>query len=268
MDLILEFITITAATALDVLPIVAFMLFFYWVVLGQKLARPRQLAIGFGFMMVGLGIFLLGLDKALFPIGRMMVEQLTAVSVTYATEADAHWTDYRLIFAFAFCIAFGAAIAEPALLAIAHKVYDITGGAIHPWGLRTAAALGVATGVTIGCIRIAAGIPLHWCMAAGYAIVIIQTAFSPRAIVPLAYDSGGVTTSVVTVPIVTALGLGLAQQVPGRSEFADGFGLLALACVFPVITVLGYAQITAFLEKRSPRRVAADHHEDPTSREN
>jgi hypothetical protein len=258
MDLMLDFLDTIGDTALNVVPIAVFMLFFHYVVLGQRLARPGQLAVGFLFILVGLATFLLGLDKALLPIGRIMVEQLVAVSVESLPEAGSHWWDYSLIFAFAFSIAFGAAIAEPALLAIATRVNDLSGGAIHAWGLRVAAALGVAAGVTIGCLRVVTGIPLHWCMAAGYAVIIVQTLFAPRVIVPLAFDVGGVSTSAVTVPVVTALGLGLAQQVPGRSELLDGFGLLALACVYPVITVLAYAQIAAFVEERSKRRLAAE----------
>ncbi|MGH8194365.1 MAG: DUF1538 domain-containing protein [Woeseiaceae bacterium] len=265
MDLIVAFGGIIGATILDVLPVAAFMLFFYRVVLGRQLVNPRQLAVGFCFMVVGLGIFLLGLEQALFPVGRRMVEQLTSISLT--VEAQSHWYGYYLIYAFAFCIAFGAAIAEPALLAIALKVDDISGGAIHPWGLRVAAALGVGTGVTLGCIRIVTGIPLFWCIGAGYLVIILQTLFAPKVIVPLAYDSGGVSTSAVTVPVVTALGLGLAQYVPGRSELLDGFGLIALACVFPVITVLAYAQVTSYLEKRS-LRVAAGKRQDSASKEN
>lgn len=254
MDLMLDFLENFADTAMSIVPIAAFMLFFHYVVLRRRLAQPGQLAVGFLFILVGLSTFLMGLDKALFPIGRIMVEQLVAVSVGDLPEAGSHWTDYYLIFAFAFAISFGAAIAEPALLAIATRVSELSGDAIHAWGLRVTAALGVAAGVTIGCIGIAAGIPLYWCMAAGYAVIIVQTVFAPRVIVPLAYDSGGVSTSAVTVPVVTALGLALAHQVPGRSVLQDGFGLLALACVYPVITVLTYAQIAAFLEKRMLRR--------------
>lgn len=255
-------------TALSVIPIAAFMLFFHHVVLRREFARPVQLGVGFVFVLVGLTLFLLGLHEALFPVGRMMVEELVTSPATSLPEDPYHWWDYRIIFAFAFCIAFGAAIAEPALLAVANRVADLSGGAIHAWGLRVAAALGVALGVTIGCMRIAAGIPLHWCMAAGYAVIIAQTVFAPRVIASLAYDVGAVSTSAVTVPVVTALGLGLAQQVPGRSEMQDGFGLLALACVYPVISVLAYAQITAFLERRALRRrtLSPPHH--PTPREN
>lgn len=237
-------------TALSIIPIAAFMLFFHYVVLRRQLAHPRQVAVGFLFILVGLATLVLGLEKALFPIGRMMVEQLVASSLESAPASGLHWTDYKLVFAFAFCITFGAAIAEPALLAIAKRVNDLSGGSISSWGLRVAAALGVSIGVMIGCFRIVTGIPIHWVLAAGYAVIVVQTLFAPRIIVPLAYDSGGVSTSVVTVPVVTALGLALAQQVPGRSELLDGFGLLALACIFPVVTVLAYAQVAAFFEKR------------------
>jgi uncharacterized membrane protein len=266
VDLIRSLLGGLGQTALDVLPIALFLLFFYRVVLGQKLVNRRDILVGLGFVILGLTLFLQGLDKALFPVGRMMVEQLTANSVV--TAEISHWASYYPVYAFAFCIAFGAAMAEPALLAVAHKVNEITGGAIHPGGLRVAAALGVALGVTVGCIRIVTGVPLQWCLATAFMIVVIQTFTSPRIIVPLAYDTGGVSTTAVTVPVVTALGLGLAEQVPGRSPFLDGFGLIALACVFPAMTVLAYAQITALLEKRQVKRSMAARTADSTSREN
>ena len=253
MDLITGFLGVIAGTAIDVLPVAVFMLFFYRVVLGKKLVNRKDVLIGLAFVVVGLAFLLQGLDKALFPVGRMMVERLTAI--TLATAEVPHWSSYYLLYMFAFCIAFGAAIAEPALLAVAHRVNELSGGAIHAWGLRVAAALGVATGVTLGCVQTVTGVPLHWCIAAAYTIIVIQTFTSPRLIVPLAYDAGGVSTTVVTVPVVTALGLSLAQQVPGRSPYLDGFGLIAFACAFPTITVLGYAQITAFLERQSRRRM-------------
>jgi uncharacterized membrane protein len=179
-----------------------------------------------------------------------------------------HWSSYYPVYVFAFCIAFGAAVAEPALLAVAHRVNELTGGAINAGGLRAAAALGVATGVTVGCVRIVTGFPLQWCLAAAFMIVIIQTFTSPRSIIPLAYDTGGVSTTAVTVPVITALGLGLAEQVPGRSPFLDGFGLIALACVFPAITVLAYAQISALHEKRQLRKSMAARTADPIAKEN
>jgi hypothetical protein len=264
MDLIWAFLRNIAGTALDVLPVALFLLFFYRVVLGQKLVNRANILVGLGLVILGLGLLLQGVDKALFPVGRMMVEQLTD---RLDTAEISHWSSYYLVYVFAFCIAFGAAIAEPALLAVAHRVNDITGGAVPAGGLRVAAALGVALGVAVGCVRIVTGIPLQWCLAVAFIIIIIQTLTSPREILALAYDSGGVSTTAVTVPVVTALGLSLAEQVPGRSPFIDGFGLIAFACMFPAMTVLGYAQITALLERRQMKRNMAARRSDSASRE-
>jgi hypothetical protein len=255
MDLIGDLLRTVATTATDVLPVAVFMLFFYRVVLKQKLVNRKEILVGLIFVTVGLALLLLGVDRALFPAGRMMVEQLAAGSISHATPSEeAHWSNYWLIYAFAFCISFAAAIAEPALLAIALRVNEISGGAIKTWGLRIAAALGVATGVALGCIQTVTGIPLHWCIGAGFMIVAIQTLAAPRAIVALAYDSGGVSTTAVTVPVVTALGLGLAEFLPYRNVLLDGFGLIAFACLFPAISVLAYAQISSLLERRWARR--------------
>lgn len=260
MELIRGFLLNILDTALDVLPVAFFMLFFYRVVLRQRLANRRDILVGLAFVVVGLAVFLQGLDKALFPVGRMMVEQLTAN--TLATAEIPHWASYYPVYAFAFCIAFGAAIAEPALLAVSRRVNEISGGAIHSGGLRVAAALGVAIGVTLGCIRIVTGIPLYWCLAAAFMVIVVQTFTAPRSILALAYDTGGVSTTAVTVPVVTALGLALAQQVPGRSPHLDGFGLIIFACMVPAITVLGFAQVTAFLERRQARKRLAARQED------
>jgi hypothetical protein len=230
------------------------MLFFYRVVLKQKLANRTEILVGLVFVTVGLTLLLMGVDRALFPAGRMMVEQLAERNISHVSLEAPHWSNYWLIYAFAFCISFAAAIAEPALLAIARRVYDISGGSIKTWGLRVAAALGVATGVALGCVQTVTGIPLHWCIGAGFTIIAIQTLAAPRAIVALAYDSGGVSTTAVTVPIVTALGLGLAEFLPHRNVLLDGFGLIAFACLFPTISVLAYAQIASLLEKRWARR--------------
>jgi hypothetical protein len=266
MDLIRGLLRVIADTAADVLPVAVFLLFFYRVVLRQKLANRANILVGLAFVVLGLALFLQGLEKALFPVGRMMVEQLTKNSLV--TAEISHWSSYYPLYVFAFCIAFGAAVAEPALLAVAHRVNEITGGAINAGGLRVAAALGVATGVTIGCIRIVTGFPLQWCLATAFMIVIIQTLTAPRTIISLAYDTGGVSTTAVTVPVITALGLGLAEQVPGRSPFLDGFGLISLACVFPAITVLAYAQVTALFEKRQLKKSMAARTADSISREN
>lgn len=254
MDLAADLLRTLADTAMDVLPVAVFMLFFYRVVLKQKLANPARIFVGLGFVTVGLALLLLGVDRALFPAGRMMVEQLASATLAQTTPAAADWSSYWLIYAFAFCISFAAAIAEPALLAIALKVNDLSGGAIKTWGLRLAAAIGVATGVALGCVQTVTGIPLHWCIGAGFAIIAVQSLTAPRAIVPLAYDSGGVSTTAVTVPIVTALGLGLAEFLPDRNPLLDGFGLIAFACLFPPISVLAYAQIVWLLEARVARK--------------
>ena len=117
-------------------------------------------------------------------------------------------------------------------------------------GLRIAVALGVAVGITLGVYRIIYGLPIHWFIIAGYILVVVQTAMAPRKMVPLAYDTGGVTTSTVTVPLVAALGLGLAGAVPGRNPLIDGFGLIAFASLFPIISVLAYAQLSVFMARR------------------
>lgn len=134
-------------------------------------------------------------------------------------------------------------------MAVAIKAEDISGGAIQALGLRLAVSAGVAFGITLGVWRIITGLDLYYFILSGYLAVLVQTLFAPKLIIGLAYDSGGVTTSTVTVPLVTALGLGLAQAVPGRSPLLDGFGLIAFASLFPVISVLAYAQITQWLSR-------------------
>lgn len=139
-------------------------------------------------------------------------------------------------------------------MAVAIKANEVSGGAIHAWGLRIAVSVGVAFGIALGTWRIVVGLPIHWFIIAGYIVVVIQTFFSPKMIIPLAYDSGGVTTSTVTVPLVSALGMGLASTVPGRSVLIDGFGLIAFASLFPIITVLGYAQLTMLLQRQKQQK--------------
>jgi hypothetical protein len=154
-------------------------------------------------------------------------------------------------------------VAEPALIAVSIKANQVSGGTITVNGLRIAVAIGVAVGVATGTFRIVTGTPLHWYIIVGYVVVIVQTAMAPRAIIPLAYDSGGVTTSTVTVPLVAALGLGLAETIPGRSPLLDGFGLIAFASLFPMISVMAYAQLSEWRSRRA--RLSAN--ELPTSRE-
>ncbi len=260
MELILDGIGIVAGTALDVLPIAVFMFVFHGLVIGGRMADRNRIIIGFVLVIAGLGCFLVGLEQALFPLGRLMAEQLTSAELlgdAHGTSGALNWADYYWVYLFAFAIGFSTTLAEPSMLAVAIKAHEVSGGAISPWGLRVAVALGVAIGVALGCFRIVTGTSLQYYVMAGYLMVIVQTMVAPKLIVPLAYDSGGVTTSTVTVPLVTALGLGLAEAVPGRSPLLDGFGLVAFASLFPIISVLAYAQLAALVSAHSARRSGA-----------
>ena len=240
------------STVLDVAPIVVILLVFQLAVLRRKPPNLRRIAAGSVLVVVGLALFLIGLENALFPIGETMARQLTAPETIGAEKlADGiDWHDYLLVYAFAAAIGFATTVAEPSLVAVAIKARDASGGAVHAWGLRIAVAVGVAMGVALGCFRIVTGTPLPWYIIGSYIIVMLLTFRSSRTIVPLAYDSGGVTTSTVTVPVVAAIGLGLAASVPGRSPLIDGFGLIAFASVFPIITVLGYSISATWFSNR------------------
>ena len=245
-------------TISDIAPIAILLVFFQVIVLRERIPNLKRILLGFIYVIAGLALFLIGLEQALFPIGEIMATQLTAPEFIAAstrgveqamTEAvDAvmvfEWWEYYWVYIFAAAIGFSTTIAEPSLIAVSIKANEASGGALSPWGLRIAVAIGVAISIALGAFRIVTGTSLAYYMMAGYLLVIIQTMFAPKMIVPLAYDSGGVTTSTVTVPLVTALGLGLASTVPGRSPLVDGFGLIALASLFPMITVMGYAQIS------------------------
>ncbi len=243
------------STLFDILPIVVLLFGFQALVLRERLPHLRRTVIGLIYVVLGLALFLVGLEQALFPIGRSMAEQLGSFSFVHGHVDDGlstiDWRDYFWLYLFAAAIGFSTTLAEPSLMAVALKAREVSGGAIHPWGLRFAVATGVAIGVTLGCIRIVTGTPLPDYIMLGYGVVIIQTVLSPKAIVPLAFDTGGVTTSTVTVPLVAALGLGLASTIPGRSPLIDGFGLIAFASLFPMITVMGYAQFSAWSHRRS-----------------
>jgi len=259
MDLLINAFKFIANSALDVLPIAVFLFAFQRFVIGGPMPNRKQILIGFAFVVVGLGLFLVGLEQTLFPLGRLMAQQLTDPEflLNDATRAisSLNWNDFYWVYIFAAAIGFSTTMAEPALIAVSMKANNVSGGAIGVLGLRIAVAIGVGIGVSLGSFRIITGLPLHYFIAAGYLIVILQTVIAPKLIVPLAYDSGGVTTSTVTVPLITALGLGLAEAVPGRSPLLDGFGLVAFASLFPIITVLAYGQLSVLRERVSTSRL-------------
>jgi hypothetical protein len=243
------------STLRDVMPIAAIILGFQLFVLRKRPARLGRVLSGFTLVIIGLALFLLGLEQALFPLGKLMAQQLTDPAFLLGAQETmtTHWTDYLWVYAFAFCLGFSTTIAEPALIAVAIKAHKVSGGVVGVWGLRIAVALGVAFGITLGTFRIVTGTPLAWYIITGYVLVIVQTALAPKSVIALAYDSGGVTTSTVTVPLVTALGLGLASSVPGRSPVMDGFGLIAFASLFPMLAVMGYAQLGQARQRRRAR---------------
>lgn len=240
------------ATAVDVLPIVAIMFGFQFLVIRKKPPQLSRIVWGFVYVLAGLTLFLVGLEEALFPIGRTMAFQLTEPSFLGGGIGGIGlgWQDYAWVYVFAAAIGFATTIAEPSLIAVAIKAQEISGGAIGATGLRVAVAIGVAVGVSLGAFRIVTGTPLPYYIMAGYVVVIIQTLYATKWIIPLAYDSGGVTTSTVTVPVVAALGLGLASTIEGRSPLIDGFGLIAFASLFPMMSVMGYAMLTSWLKSR------------------
>ena len=252
MSWILDLFSNLASTVTDVLPIVAIILGFQLLVIRRPISNPRRTFTGFVYVLIGLTLFLQGLEQALFPLGRLMASQLTDIGfLSDPGESLINWVDYYWVYIFAFLIGFSTTIAEPSLLAVAMKANQVSGGTVSAMGLRVAVALGVALGLALGSWRIVVGYPLHYFIIVGYIVVVIQTFYTPKMIVPLAYDSGGVTTSTVTVPLVAALGLGLAESVPGRSALIDGFGLIAFASLFPIMSVMAYASLSEWRAKRS-----------------
>jgi hypothetical protein len=254
VEFILDFSKIFLATCRDVLPIIILITGFQLLVLRQPIPHLRRVVIGGVYVVIGLALFLAGLEKALFPLGKIMATQLSDPAFIYGAgevAAVADWKAYGWVYLFAAMIGFATTIAEPSLIAVAYKANEVSAGTISQWGLRITVALGVAFGISLGTFRIVSGTPLYLYILIGYMIVIVQTIFAPKSIVALAYDSGGVTTSTVTVPLVAALGLGLAATVPGRNPALDGFGLIAFASLFPIITVMGYAQLMHWRTQRS-----------------
>lgn len=245
MDNLPTSVNFVLVTIRDVLPVAVILLFFQLAILRQPIPHLGRFIVGFGCVLAGLALFLFGLKQALFPIGRHMAAELASPRMLFGDGGPGNTGSalaYTWIYLYAAAIGFSTTIAEPALMAVAQKAGEVSRGSVHPWGLRIAVAIGVAIGIVLGTYRIISGIPLVYIVGAGYVVVVVQTIFAPKDIIPLAYDSGGVTTSTVTVPIVAALGLGLSSTIPGRNPVMDGFGMIALASLFPMITVMGYAQ--------------------------
>ncbi|MBV1931400.1 MAG: DUF1538 domain-containing protein [Porticoccaceae bacterium] len=223
----------------DLLPIVLVILFFQFFVLQQPLPNIAQLLLGVLFVILGLTFFIHGLEQGLFPIGESMAH-------AFARKGSVFW-----LVAFAFCLGFGTTVAEPALIAVAAEAASVAANgamiekseeaqARYATGLRLTVAFSVGLAIVIGVIRILKGWPIHWFIISGYMLVVVMTMFAPKEIIGIAYDSGGVTTSTITVPLVTALGVGLASSIKGRNPMIDGFGLIAFASLTPIIFVMAY----------------------------
>ncbi|WP_369600326.1 DUF1538 domain-containing protein [Hahella sp. SMD15-11] len=226
----------------DLLPILLVVLCFQLLVLGQPLPDAGRILAGTLMVLLGLTFFVFGLEQGLFPIGESLAH-------AFARKGSVGW-----LLVFAFCLGFGTTIAEPALIAIADEAASVAaqGGAIadtpdaragYARGLRLTVAFSVGLAIMLGVIRIIKGWPLQWIIIGGYVVVVILTAFAPESIIGIAYDSGGVTTSTITVPLVTALGVGLASAIRGRNPMIDGFGLIALASLTPMIFVMVYGMV-------------------------
>lgn len=263
MHVLFDFLKTLLLTGRDLLPIIILFGFFQIFVIKAPIANLRRILVGSFYVLIGLALFLTGLEDALFPLGKIMADQLTDPSFLRGAAATidlADWQVYGWMYLFAATIGFATTVAEPSLIAVAHKAQEVSGGSISQWGLRITVAIGVSFGISLGTFRIITGTPLYMYIMVGYLIVIVQTFFAPKSIIPLAYDSGGVTTSTVTVPIVAALGLGLSASVPGRNPAIDGFGLIAFASLFPIISVLTYAQFAHWVATRKlhPRKEKKD----------
>jgi len=225
--------------AKDLAPLVAVVVFFQLVVLQQPLPNIVEVLSGLLMVLMGLTLFIQGLELGLFPLGESMAH-------AFARKGSVLW-----LIVFAFALGFGTTIAEPALIAIADEAAKIAaeadviadsdaGRASYALGLRLTVAFSVGAAIVLGVIRILKGWPIHLMIAGGYVLVVIMTMLAPREIIGLAYDSGGVTTSTITVPLVTALGVGLASSIKGRNPMLDGFGLIAFASLTPMIFVMAY----------------------------
>ena len=228
--------------ATDLLPIVFVIVFFQAIVLRQPLPQLGEVLFGSLLVVAGLTLFVQGLEMGLFPVGEVMAHALAA-------RGSLLW-----LLVFAFALGFSTTVAEPALIAVAWEAAEIAGdgGLIsredtamksYAFGLRISVAVSVGLAILIGVIRILKGWPIHYLIIGGYGVVMLMTMVAPKEIIGIAYDAGGVTTSTITVPLVAALGVGLASSVRGRSPLTDGFGLIAFASLLPMIFVMGYGLI-------------------------
>lgn len=237
-----HFIRQLSNSALDLLPILVVVLVFQTLVIRQPIPDALSLMLGTVSVIIGLALFMQGLEQSLFPIGEAMAH-------AFARKGSLFW-----LLVFAFCLGFGTTIAEPSLIAVADEAAHIAsaGNIIattadaqknYALGLRFSVALSVGFAILIGVLRIIRGWPLHYLIVLGYVAVVIMTPFAPPEIIGIAYDSGGVTTSTITVPLVTALGVGLATAIKGRNPLIDGFGLIAFASLTPMIFVMAYGML-------------------------
>ena len=226
----------------DLLPIIIVIAFFQIIVLKQPLPQIGEVLWGALLVVAGLSLFVRGLEMSLFPIGEAMAHAL-------ARKGSLFW-----LLSFAFALGFSTTVAEPALIAVASEAAEIAGqaGLIDPsktslnqyaFGLRMTVAFSVGLAILIGVMRIIRGWPIHYLIISGYVVVMLMTIIAPKEIIGIAYDAGGVTTSTITVPLVAALGVGLASSIRGRSPLVDGFGLIAFASLLPMIFVMGYGLI-------------------------
>jgi nitrogen regulatory protein PII len=235
------------SVATDVLPILAVILFFQYAIIKKPIHNLKEVLIGFTLVIIGLDAFIIGLEMGLFSLGETMALQLT--------QNDSN----IIIYSFAFAIGFSTTMAEPSLTAIAKKAKEISDGKVNDFVLRLFVAIGVAIGISLGAFRIVNGGEIVYYIMVGYMFVIALTFIAPKYIIPIAYDSGGVTTSTVTVPLVAALGLGLATNIEGRDPLIDGFGLIAFASLFPMLTVMLYGVITEKMGVKGKHELEEQH---------
>ncbi|HEX6995175.1 MAG TPA: DUF1538 domain-containing protein [Gammaproteobacteria bacterium] len=227
----------TVGTVSDLVPIAVLFAIFQFVVLRKPLPDLGRISIGLFYVVVGLTLFRVGLGVSLIPTGASMARQLA--SLEHPAEG---WTAYLPIVLFAGSIGFTATLIEPTLIAVANRVRDLSGGTVQPWTLRIVIALGVAGGLTLGTLRIVLGVPFELVITAMVILIALLVLGAPRTMVPLALDSGAIATSVVTVPLIAAYGIALAETLPGRSVLIDGFGLIIMALLGPAVTLLLFAQ--------------------------